>query len=62
MRRILSDGDLWISELVLTYDGQPFYVISIMEFEGVEVLGETQYFSEPFEPGPFRAKWVERME
>jgi ketosteroid isomerase-like protein len=25
VRRVLGGGDLWISELVLTYDGQPFY-------------------------------------
>src|SRR3974390_78628 len=27
VRRILGGGDLWISELVLTYDAQPFYVV-----------------------------------
>ncbi|OSC27738.1 hypothetical protein B8W69_13780 [Mycobacterium vulneris] len=62
VRRMLGGGGLWISELVLTYDGQPFYVVSIMELEGGEVVRETQYFSEPFEPGPSRAQWVERME
>ncbi len=61
VRRILGGGDLWISELVLTYDGQPFYVVSIMEFDGVEVVRETQYFGEAFEPGASRAQWVERM-
>src|SRR5271166_94807 len=62
VRRMLGGGDLWISELILTYDGQPYYVVSIMEFEGGEVVRETQYFSDPFEPGPSRAQWVERME
>lgn len=62
VRRMLGGGDLWISELVLTYDERPFYVVSIMEFEGGEVVRETQYFSDPFEPGPSRAQWVERME
>ena len=62
VRRMLGGGNLWISELVLTYDEQPFYVVSIMEFEGGEVVRETQYFGEPFEPGPSRAQWVERME
>jgi len=62
VRRMLGGGDLWISELVLTYDGQPFYVVSIMEFEAGEVARETQYFGDPFEPGPSRAQWVERME
>jgi hypothetical protein len=62
VRRTLGGGDLWISELVMTYDGQPNYVVSIMEFEGGEVVHETQYFSDPFEPGPSRAQWVERIE
>jgi hypothetical protein len=62
VRRILGGGDLWISELVLTYDGEPFYVVSIMEFAGGEVVRETQYFGEAFEPGPSRAQWIERIE
>jgi len=62
VRRVLGAGDLWISQLVMTYDGQPSYVVSIMEFEDGQVVHETQYFSEPFEPGPSRAQWVERIE
>jgi hypothetical protein len=62
VRRIVGGGDLWISELVLTYDGQPFHVVSIMEFEDGEVVCETQYFADPFEPGASRTQWVERMD
>ncbi|WP_433658954.1 nuclear transport factor 2 family protein [Nocardia sp. CA-128927] len=62
VRRILGGGDLWISELVLTYDDQPFYVVSIMEFEDAEAVRETQYFGDPFAPGPSRAQFVERMD
>ncbi len=62
VRRVLGGGDLWISELVLTYDGEPFYVVSVMEFDGGEVVRETQYFGEAFEPGPSRAQWVERID
>ena len=29
------------------------------EIEGGEVVRETQYFGDPFEPGPSRAQWVE---
>ena len=61
VRRMLGEGDLWITELVMTYDSQPFYVVSIMEFEDAQVVHETQYFSDAFEPGPSRAQWVERM-
>jgi len=62
VRRMLGGDSLWVSELVMTYDAQPYYVVSIMEFEGDEVVHETQYFSDPFEPGPSRAQWVERMD
>jgi SnoaL-like domain len=62
VRRVLGGGNLWISELVLTYDGQPFYVVSIMEFQDGEVVRETQYFGEAFDPGPSRAQWVERID
>jgi SnoaL-like domain len=62
VRRMIGRGDLWISELVLTYDDQPFFVVSIMELVGGEVVRETQYFTEAFEPGPSRAQWVERMQ
>ena len=62
LRRILGGAELWISELVLTYDGRPSYVVSIMEFEGGDVVRETQYFGEPFDPGQSRAQWVERID
>ncbi len=62
VRRVLGGGNLWISELVLTYDGQPSYVVSVMEFERGEVVRETQYFGDPFEPGPSRAQFVESIE
>ena len=61
VRCIRGSGDLWISELVLTYCDRPFHVVSIMAFEGGRVVRETQYFAEPFEPGASRAQWVERM-
>jgi len=60
--RVLGGGGLWISERILTYDEQPVYVVSIMEFEGGKVVRETQYFGEPFEPGPSRAQWAERVD
>jgi len=53
--------DLWITEFVITYDARPSYTVSIMEFRDGKVARETQYFGDPFEPGPSRAQWVERM-
>ncbi len=60
VRRILGTAGLWISEFTITYDGQPSYSVSIMEFEEGKVVRETQYFGDAFEPGPSRAQWVER--
>jgi ketosteroid isomerase-like protein len=60
VRRVLGGGDLWISELVLTYDADPYYVVSVMEFAGGKVIRETQYFGEAFEAGPSRAQYVEQ--
>jgi ketosteroid isomerase-like protein len=62
VRRMLGSGDLWVSELVMTYDGEPSYVVSIMEFEAGHVIRESQYFGDPFEPGPSRAQWVEAID
>jgi hypothetical protein len=61
VRRIIGKGDLWVTEFILAYDGQPSYSVSIMEFLDGKVARETQYFGDPFEPGPSRAQWVERM-
>jgi hypothetical protein len=62
VHRIIGSGDLWVSELILTYDNQPFYTVSIMEFHGIKVAHETQYFADPFEAGESRKKWVESMD
>jgi len=61
VRRMIGGGDLWVTELVLTYDGAPSYVVSIMEFREGLVAHETQYFSDRFEPGASRAHLVERV-
>ncbi|HUB45043.1 MAG TPA: nuclear transport factor 2 family protein [Acetobacteraceae bacterium] len=62
VRRITGAGNLWVSEFILTYDGQPSHSVSIMEFLDGKVARETQYFGDPFEPGPSRAHLVERIE
>ncbi|HEY0185793.1 MAG TPA: nuclear transport factor 2 family protein [Rhodopila sp.] len=61
VRRIVGRGELWVTEFILTYDGRPSYSVSVMEFLDGKVARETQYFGAPFEPGPSRAQWVERM-
>ncbi|MGA3105349.1 MAG: nuclear transport factor 2 family protein [Terriglobales bacterium] len=62
VRRIIGGGNLWVTELILTYDGKPNYTVSIMEFRDDKVARETQYFADPFPAPAFRAQWVERMD
>jgi hypothetical protein len=62
VRRIVGAGNLWVTEFILSYDGRPSYTVSMMEFRDGKVAHETQYFADPFEPGPSRAHLVERME
>ena len=61
VRRIIGTGELWLTEYVLTYDVWPSYTVSIMEFIDGKVAPETEYFGDPFEPGPPRAPWVEQI-
>jgi ketosteroid isomerase-like protein len=61
VRRMIGSGDLWVTEFVLSYDGNPSYVVSIMEFRDGRVAHETQYFADPFQPGASRAHLVERI-
>jgi hypothetical protein len=60
--RIIGSGNLWITELILSYDGRPSYVVSIMEFRDAAVVRETQYFANGFDPAPSGAHLVQRVQ
>ena len=62
IRRIIGGGDLWATEFILTCDGNPSYIVSIMEFMCNEIARETQNFAYPFMAPASRAQWVERMD
>ncbi len=59
VRRMFGSGDLWVTEFVLSYDGNPSYAVSLMEFREGLVARETQYFADRFDPAPSRAHLVE---
>jgi len=59
--RISGSGNLWVSECVISYDGRPSHSVSIMEFSGLLVARETQYFADPFDPPQWRKGPVEPM-
>ena len=48
--RVRGEGYLWISEIIITYDGRPVNAVTIMEFRDGKVSRETYYFADPFEP------------
>ena len=60
VRRIAGEGNVWVSEYVITYGVKRVYTVSIMEFRGEKVAHETQYFADPFDAPAWRAQWVER--
>jgi hypothetical protein len=59
--RISGEGNLWVSECVITYNGVPTHSVSIMEFARDSVVHETQYFADPFSAPASRAELAESM-
>jgi ketosteroid isomerase-like protein len=60
VRRLQGEGNLWVTEYTITYQGRPAYTVSIMEFRDGKVVHETQYFSESFEAPDWRRQWVQQ--
>jgi hypothetical protein len=59
LHRLQGSGGLWVSEVVITYDGAPTYSVSVMEIADGFVAHETQYFADPFPAAPSRAELAE---
>ncbi len=59
VKRILGNGDLWITEYTITYEERTAYTVSIMEFRNGKVVHETQYFADSFEAPAWRSQWVQ---
>ena len=58
VRRISGCDDLWVVEVVGSYDGGPAYHgVSILEFRGDKVAHETIYGGEVWEAPQWRARW-----
>jgi hypothetical protein len=60
VRRIVGAGNLWATEFILANDGRPAYPVSVMELRDGKAPRETRSFADPSEPGPSRARSVER--
>jgi ketosteroid isomerase-like protein len=60
VKRILGNGDLWITKYTITCQGRLAYTVSIMEFRNGKVVHKTQYFADPFEAPAWRRQWVQQ--
>jgi hypothetical protein len=60
--RTRGEGNLWITELIITYDERPVNVVSVMEFRDGKIAHETHYYADPFNPPKWRSRWVEIMQ
>jgi len=60
VRRITGEGNLWVSEYIISYGSKRTFTVSVMVFRDGKVSHETQYFADPFEAPNWRAQWVSR--
>jgi ketosteroid isomerase-like protein len=57
-REVRGQGELWVAELTVTYDGGvENYGVSIIELRGERIARETVYVTEAFEAPEWRASW-----
>ncbi|WP_133649211.1 nuclear transport factor 2 family protein [Paraburkholderia flava] len=61
IKRIVGEGNLWVTEYTIDYKGQMAFTVSIMEFRDGKVAHETQYFTDPFDAPAWRSQWVQRI-
>ncbi|MEX3690127.1 nuclear transport factor 2 family protein [Paraburkholderia sp. BR14263] len=61
VRRMQGEGNLWVTEYIIAYQGRSAFTVSIMEFHDGKVVHETQYFSDPFEAPAWRSQWVQKI-
>ena len=63
IRRVTGDGDLWVNELLVSYDGGPWnFGVCIQRFRGDKVAHEVIYVMDGFEAAEGRAEWVTRFD
>ncbi|MBO0690378.1 MAG: nuclear transport factor 2 family protein [Candidatus Dormibacteraeota bacterium] len=61
LRRIVGSGDVFVVEGFADYGSQVAHVVNVVEFQDGKIAKETRYYSAPFDPPEWRARFVERM-
>lgn len=63
VRRMANDGDLWVCENLISYDGSPWkFTVSIIQFRGNRIAHERIYITDGWDAADWRAPWVERFD
>lgn len=58
LRELRGDGDLWVAEVSVRYDGgPPLLGITVLEFRENKIARETIYTAEPWEAPEWRSPW-----
>jgi hypothetical protein len=60
VRRMLGNGNLWVTEYTIDYQDRKAFTVSIMEFRGAKVVHEIQYYADPFAAPAWRKQWVQQ--
>jgi hypothetical protein len=59
VRRITGHADLWVMEILASYDGSPpMFGLSMVQFRGDRIAREVIYVMAAFEAAPWRAQWA----
>lgn len=63
VRRMTGSGDLWVTELLVSYNGRPWTMgLSVVTFRGDEIVREVIYVAEPWDAAAWREPWVTRFD
>jgi len=63
VRRMTGSGDLWVTELLVSYNGRPWTMgLSVVTFRGDEIVREVIYVTEPWDAAAWREPWVTRFD
>ena len=58
IRRITHDGDLWVVENLISYDGAPWmFAVNILRFRGDRIAREAIYIMDGWDAAEWRREW-----
>ena len=63
IRKISHDGDLWVTENLLSYDGGPWmFTLNVLRFRDERIAHERLYVMEGFDAASWRAEWADSFD